>query len=103
MFVLEIGIKELSTTFLILSFFFIKEKTGFNFNLPRFNGAEFQKNNTEEDIVKAPEEIIKPEKKEQETAAIYLLALNSNGNGIYNKSFRNIIQLKEKSNERIQY
>ena len=77
---------------LVLSFFFIKEKTGFNLhgghaldginmNVPQnFNGAE--------EAVKKPEEIIKKNEEQAETAGVYFLALDLDGSGIYRKVMR---------------
>mgnify|MGYP002627450459 CR=1 FL=1 len=79
---------------IVLSFFFIKEKTGFNFEgilssfrIPQI--AVFQKNDNKE-IVKTPTEIIKTADEQLETINIYFLALDSNSNGIYKKVKREI-------------
>lgn len=75
---------------LVLSFFFIKEKTGFSFeNLKNpfkgFSGIENITKKAEEEIVKAPSEIIKTGEEKEIEASVYFLALDSNGNSIYKK------------------
>jgi len=75
---------------LVLSFFFIKEKTGFNFEKLKnpfkgFSGIETLTKKAEEEIVKAPSEIIKTGEEKAIDASVYFLALDSNGNSIYKK------------------
>ncbi len=84
----------------VLSFFFIKEKTGFNFDgilsslkIPKL---EIFQNKEQKEIVKVPEEIIKPDDIIQETVYIYFLALDSNSNGIYKKVKRTLPKGEDK-------
>ncbi len=78
---------------LILSFFFIKEKTGFNFG-GVFSSLKIPKieisGNNENEQVKKPSEILKQEDEQLETINVYFLALDSNSNGIYKKVKRDV-------------
>ena len=82
---------------LILSFFFIKEKTGFKMDgflsdfkkIPKIETPKTEPKQNEE-LVKAPEEIIKHPEKHLQTADIYFLALDKNDNGIYKKVQREV-------------
>ena len=72
---------------LVLSFFFIKEKTGFKFDfissVIKMPKLEVPGQNDKNEIVKAPSEIIKVDKEQLQFVNIYFLALDSNNNGIY--------------------
>lgn len=85
---------------LLLTFFFIKEKTGLDFNgkFPSFKIPKIEipfKNNTE-NTVKTPTEIIKKDNEVLPTINIYFLALDSNDNGIYKKVKRELPSGKNK-------
>ncbi len=91
--------------FIILTFFYIKEKCGIQINniLSSIKGIPKIEMNTEkvknkEEIVKKPTEIPteKTVKKEAEKAYIYFLALDSEDNGIYKKVEREIPQGENK-------
>lgn len=88
---------------LVLSFFFIKEKYGNNFDnlisfpeikngihLPKINLNNKDKNKDE--LVKKPTEVIvsNHENNERDVVNIYFLALDSDGNGIYKKVQREL-------------
>lgn len=86
---------------LVLSFFFIKEKTGFNFDgifsslkIPKI---EVPQPNEKEEIVKTPTEVIKDDEPLQ-TVNVYFLALDSNDNGIYKKVKREVPKGEDKLN-----
>ena len=85
---------------LVLSFFFIKEKTGFDFGgifsslkVPKI---EISQNTEKENIVKTPTEIIKQEEEPLQTINVYFLALDSNDNGIYKKVKREVPKGEDK-------
>lgn len=87
---------------IVMSFFFIKEKCNFEINtsniLPSFDSIKninFNKPNEKTEVVKKPVEVPtdkKPQqdKQQKETASIYFLALDSDGNGIYKKVQREV-------------
>ena len=82
---------------LVLSFFFVKEKTGFNwdgllssFNLKNAPKIEIPQKQEEAEVVKAPVEILKEDEVKPETVNIYFLALDKNDNGIYKKVKREV-------------
>ena len=79
---------------LVLTFFFIKEKTGFEFsglsNIIKMPNIELPKKDNFEEIVKQPVEIIKKDEKTSVNIDIYFLALDANSNGIYKKVKREL-------------
>ncbi len=90
---------------LVMSFFFIKEKCGDviakifnNIDMPKVEIPVINDNNNKEknEVVKAPTEVIKEQKKEKEQADIYFLALDSNSNGIYKKVQREVPEGEDK-------
>lgn len=88
---------------LVLSFFFIKEKTGFSMQgidnlISSFKLPKMEQQKQEEEIVKKPVEIIKDEEKQTQTIDVYFLALDSNDNGIYKKVKREVPKNEDKLN-----
>ena len=91
---------------LVLSFFFIKEKYGEQINSAVANLKGIKKvevpnitiknEKKEDEIVKAPTEVVLPEKKDKEVVDLYFLALDSNSNGIYKKVQREVPDDKDK-------
>ena len=93
---------------LVLSFFFIKEKFGSNIvdlvnkvkGVPNIEVPEIIPTSSpeEEEIVKAPTEILNPDedKEENEKVDVYFLALDSNSNGVYKKVQRDVPEDKDK-------
>lgn len=85
---------------LVLSFFFIREKTGFKIpdvsslfkNMPKVEIPDKEK----EEVVKQPTEKIVKEPAEKEKVSVYFLALDSNGNGIYKKVQRELPTKEER-------
>ena len=91
---------------LVLSFFFIKEKFGDSISniynsikgMPKVEVPIIPKEETkeEEEVVKAPTEVINPDKKVVETVDVYFLALDSNSNGVYKKVQREVPENTDK-------
>ena len=92
---------------LVLSFFFIREKFGNNIadlvnkvrGIPKIEVPEIPTSlPEEEELVKAPTEVLTPEENqnEKEMVDVYFLALDSNSNGIYKKVQREVPEDKDK-------
>ena len=92
---------------LVLSFFFIREKYGSNIaelvnkvrGIPQIEVPEIPTSfPEEEELVKAPTEVLTPEENqnEKEMVDVYFLALDSNSNGIYKKVQREVPEDKDK-------